>query len=170
MQLLEQIAQESCDQMDLLLEGTLNNPLMEGLFDKAPDKFHQEAKKILDKFLKLVKDSSGENSKEYIKVKTKMDKTLGSKKVYNFSAKVNNPKTMLGTIKSLGYKESVDKASNSAAELRYYIKDMGDYYMDTIVSVDYSARKDNDHRPNIVVVIDYIDSKKVKPENLAQYK
>lgn len=124
MQLLEQLANDNQSFDDIIIEGVLNNPLMEGLFKTAPipDKFQSESKKIIDKYLDFVKSVYGEDSKEYTGQKSKYNKVFGKKKHYMFSISIDQPTAMFKVMKSLGYKECVEKNVSGEDELRYYAK------------------------------------------------
>lgn len=171
MQLLEQLANDNQSFDDILIEGILNNPLMEGLFKTAPipNKFQSESKKIIDKYLDFVKSVYGEDSKEYTGQKSKYNKVFGKKKHYMFSISIDQPTTMFKVMKSLGYKECVEKNVAGGDDLRYYAKEIGDYYMSVIVSTAVSRKKDV-KKGGLSIIIEYIDAKKVSEKFLSMYK
>lgn len=171
MQLLEQLANNNSSSDDVVIESVMNNPLMEELFKKAPipEKFQSESKKIIGKYLDFVKSACGEDSKEYTGQRSKYDKVFGKKKHYMFSVTIDQPTTMFKVMKSLGYKECIEKNVTGGDDLRYYAKEIGDYYMSVIVSTSVSRKKDV-KKGGLSIIIEYIDAKKVSPEALSRYK
>ena len=166
MQLLEQLANNDQSFNEMLIESIVNNPITEGIVKKKPipEKFQSESKKIFDKYLTLIKGTD-----DYDKQKEKFNKLLGTKRLYSFSSnKVEKPESMFKLMKSLGYKECVDKNQKNG-ELRYYLKEIGDYYMTIIVAT--APGKDKESGKNeLALIVNYADASKVTDKTLALYK